>query len=209
MDLAAAPASSPSPVTIVVGLVIFAAILAFRWVGRPGSGARWNPDRRLRPHDEPGGQIGSARGSNGGRRVSGKLGGAQSTANGGRHRSDGDHVGEPADVMEALPHARQPYPVAEVSRQPVAPRPRPPERVAELLGRWATLMNLAPDPRDAVSYLATRSGMAHWKVDRVRKVRNQCAHPDRYGWPSQDDVDTALATANEVFYRLRDTGGTR
>jgi hypothetical protein len=77
-----------------------------------------------------------------------------------------------------------------------------PGKVQELLRIWDALMNLAPDPSRAVFFLAKQSILTRAAVDQVRRVRNQCAHPDSKGWPSPYDLDTALTTAREIHRRL-------
>jgi len=67
---------------------------------------------------------------------------------------------------------------------------------------WDRLLQLSPDPATAISYLVRRSGLTFDRIDHIREVRNCCAHPNSYGWPSQQDVHAANATAQELFHRL-------
>jgi hypothetical protein len=67
---------------------------------------------------------------------------------------------------------------------------------------WDRLLQISPDPAAAISYLARRSGLPFGRIDHLREVRNCCAHPSRHGWPSQQDVDTANATARELLLRV-------
>jgi tetratricopeptide (TPR) repeat protein len=49
---------------------------------------------------------------------------------------------------------------------------------------------------------AAEAGDAVAASDHLREVRNCCAHPRRHGWPSQQDVDTANATAHKLLRRV-------
>jgi hypothetical protein len=71
-----------------------------------------------------------------------------------------------------------------------------------VITHWDRLLQASPDPATAVTYLARRSSLPFNRIDHLRKVRNCCAHPSRNGWPSQQDVDTANATAQELLLRL-------
>jgi hypothetical protein len=71
-----------------------------------------------------------------------------------------------------------------------------------VITHWDRLLRASPDPATAVTYLARRSGLPFDRIDHLREVRNFCAHPRRHGWPSQQDVDTANATAQELLLRL-------
>ncbi len=78
--------------------------------------------------------------------------------------------------------------------------------IHELLEIWDLVARLAPDPSLAVRFLADQSKLAPFDVDRVRRVRNQCAHPGDQGWPQQYDLDMALTTARELRRRLKAHG---
>jgi TPR repeat protein len=71
-------------------------------------------------------------------------------------------------------------------------------RIAELLTAWDELSGLAPEPDRCVDYLAKRSGLPRADVARVRRVRNQCAHPAKHGWPASYEIDIALTTARAL-----------
>jgi hypothetical protein len=75
-------------------------------------------------------------------------------------------------------------------------------RIVELLAVWDGLSGLAPDPDRCIDYLADRSWIPRADVERVRKVRNQCAHPAERGWPSSYELDLALTTAAELRRRV-------
>lgn len=100
---------------------------------------------------------------------------------------------------------------AQVSGEDVTRRPRtvkrfsdtpPGDGMADIITCWDRMLQMSPDPATAVSYLARRSGLPFHRIDHIREVRNCCAHPNSHGWPSQHDVDTANATAREIFSRL-------
>ena len=82
----------------------------------------------------------------------------------------------------------------------------PPGLIRELLELWDHLMRLAPDPSLAVTFLAEQSNLSRGEIDRVRRVRNQCAHPGNQGWPRPYDLDLAIATARELRRRLKALG---
>lgn len=82
----------------------------------------------------------------------------------------------------------------------------PPGLIRELLESWDLVGRLAPDPGLAVRFLADQSRLAPFDVDRVRRVRNQCAHPVDQGWPQRYDLDMALTTARELRRRLKADG---
>jgi hypothetical protein len=75
-------------------------------------------------------------------------------------------------------------------------------RVVELLAVWDELSSLAPEPDRCIDYFAGRSGLPRADVERVRRVRNQCAHPAERGWPSSHDIGLALTTAAELRRRV-------
>jgi len=77
-----------------------------------------------------------------------------------------------------------------------------PALIRELLEDWDLLVRLAPEPGLAVSFLAGQSKLPPKDIDRVRRVRNRCAHPGDQGWPGPYDLDLALATARELRRRL-------
>jgi hypothetical protein len=75
-------------------------------------------------------------------------------------------------------------------------------RIAELLAVWDELSGLAPEPDHCIDYLTDRSGLPRADIQRVRRVRNQCAHPAERGWPSSYEIDLALTTATELRRRV-------
>ena len=79
----------------------------------------------------------------------------------------------------------------------------PPGLIRELLELWDHLLGFAPDSSLAVRFLAEQSKLPRKEIDRVRRVRNQCAHPGSQGWPRPYDLDLALATARELHRRMR------
>ena len=98
-------------------------------------------------------------------------------------------------------------PVTAATAQPTKAPAAPKRSLDELLEGWAALIRLAPkpsraDPRKHVRFLAQQANLPEEVVDHVRRVRNQCAHPDRDGWPSPGDMDTALAALREIRRRL-------
>lgn len=80
----------------------------------------------------------------------------------------------------------------------------PARGLGELLAVWEQLTGVVEDRVNLVERLAERSGVeADW-ITHSRAVRNGCAHP-RPGprsWPSQRDVDVALATAQDIARAL-------
>ena len=81
----------------------------------------------------------------------------------------------------------------------------PPTGLPELLYHWARLRSLTPDGRRCVSLLADLTGLPYADLDHLRRVRNVCAHPVGFRWPSQAAVDRALDTAREALHRLDHT----
>ncbi|MEV3921141.1 tetratricopeptide repeat protein [Actinomadura coerulea] len=68
-------------------------------------------------------------------------------------------------------------------------------RISELLVAWDQLSGMAPEPDRCIDFLATRSGLPRADIERMRRVRNRCAHPVEHGWPSSYELDLALTTA--------------
>src|SRR5262249_7597890 len=69
-------------------------------------------------------------------------------------------------------------------------------QIAELLASWDELSGLAPEPDHCIDYLAQRSDLPRSDIARVRRVRNQCAHPVERGWPTSYEIEIALAIAS-------------
>jgi hypothetical protein len=101
---------------------------------------------------------------------------------------------------------RGPGPIPQFSGvAPDADTELAPALIREVLEAWDPLKKLAPDPREAVSFLAERSKLPRRDIERIRTVRNRCAHPTEQGWPEPYDLDLALATARELRRRLKPT----
>lgn len=96
---------------------------------------------------------------------------------------------DPADT-------RPPRTISKFSDSP------PVNGIADVITNWDRLLQISPEPATAITYLARRSGLPFNQIDHLREVRNCCAHPNRHGWPSQRDVDTANATAQELLLRV-------
>jgi hypothetical protein len=75
-------------------------------------------------------------------------------------------------------------------------------QVTALLLLWDRLSSLAPNPDRCVEYLASRGGLPKSDAERLRTVRNRCAHPAGRGWPSSYELAMALATGRELERRL-------
>ena len=95
-------------------------------------------------------------------------------------------------ILESSPRAADP--VRDGSRD---------SRITELLASWDELSGLAPEPDHCVDYLAERSGLPRADVAKLRRVRNQCAHPADRGWPTSYEIDIALTTAKALQRRIQ------
>jgi len=155
------------------------------------------------------------------RRLKERFAATRPDLNGARPAGQGGLGGQvPAGVGPSVPRTLPPVPPRP---RPPAPRPPapwpgnsgqnddrdaelPPGLIRELLESWDLVARLAPDPSLAVRFLADQYRLAPFDVDRVRRVRNQCAHPGDQGWPQRYDLDMALTTARELRHRLKAEG---
>jgi len=75
-------------------------------------------------------------------------------------------------------------------------------RITELLASWDELSALASEPDNCIDYLTERSSLPRADVARVRRVRNQCAHPAERGWPTSYEIEIVLTTVRALRHRV-------
>lgn len=99
-------------------------------------------------------------------------------------------------LLRLLPHVPEPVVAGRAGGE------SPEARITELIALWDTVSGLTPDPDNCVDHLAARTGLPREDIDRVRRVRNRCAHPAERGWPTGYEVDLALTIAAELQRRV-------
>jgi hypothetical protein len=104
--------------------------------------------------------------------------------------------------------SRQHRYVTEVSPRPAAEDSTPaPDDVAanalRIIHLWDELASTAPDPALCITYLARRANVSRADVERLRDVRNRCAHPAERGLPNADELRRTLITARRIADRLQ------